>query len=192
VGVRPDGTRFPWGWLDGDRPVVLVTLGTVNWRAGARFFAAAAEALGLLDVQVVMAAPADVVPDPPPNVLLVARVPQVAVLRRVDLVVCHGGHNTVCEALAAGVPLVVAAVRDDQPFVADQVVRAGAGVRVRFGRVSVADLRAAVGTVLGDPGYRAAAARLSASFARAGGAAVAADRLAALLAPAEPREGAPT
>jgi MGT family glycosyltransferase len=192
VGVRPDGTPFPWGWLDGTRPVVLVTLGTVNWRAGARFFAAAAEALGLLDVQVVMAAPADAVPDPPPNVLVVARVPQVAVLRRVDLVICHGGHNTVCESLAAGVPLVVAAVRDDQPFVADQVVRAGAGVRVRFARVTAADLRAAVGTVLGDPGYRQAAARVSASFARAGGAAEAADRLAALLAPAEPREEAPT
>ncbi len=159
VGVRPDGTPFPWEWLAGDRPVVLVTLGTVNWRAGARFFAVAAEALGLLDVQVVMAAPPEVVPDPPDNVLVVPRVPQVAVLRRVDLVVCHGGHNTVCEALAAGVPLVVAAVRDDQPFVADQVVRAGAGARVRFGRVTVADLRAAVGTVLGDPGYREAAAR---------------------------------
>jgi MGT family glycosyltransferase len=192
VGVRPDGTPFPWEWLRGDRPVVLVTLGTVNWRAGARFFAVAAEALGLLDVQVVMAAPPEVVPDPPPNVLVVPRVPQVAVLRRVDLVVCHGGHNTVCEALAAGVPLVVAAVRDDQPFVADQVVRAGAGARVRFGRVTVADLRAAVGTVLGDPGYREAAARVRSSFARAGGAPVAADRLTALLASADPREGAST
>jgi UDP:flavonoid glycosyltransferase YjiC (YdhE family) len=121
----------------------------------------------------------------------VPRVPQVAVLRRVDLVICHGGHNTVCEALAAGVPLVVAAVRDDQPFVADQVVRAGAGVRVRFGRVTVADLRAAVGTVLGDPGYREAAARLRIAFARAGGAPAAADRLAALLAPAGAGEGAP-
>jgi MGT family glycosyltransferase len=192
VGVRPDGTPFPWDWLAGDRPVVLVTLGTVNWRAGARFFAVAAEALGLLDVQVVMAAPPEVVPDPPPNVLVVPQVPQLAVLRRVDLVICHGGHNTVCEALAAGVPLVVAAVRDDQPFVADQVVRAGAGVRVRFGRVTVADLRAAVGTVLGDPGYREAAARLRAAFARAGGAPAAADRLAALLAPAGAGEGAPT
>ena len=72
------------------------------------------------------------------------------------------------------------------------VVRAGAGVRVRFGRVTVADLRAAVGTVLGDPGYRAAAAQLRTSFARAGGAPAAADRMAALLAPADPREGAST
>jgi UDP:flavonoid glycosyltransferase YjiC (YdhE family) len=58
----------------------------------------------------------------------------------------------------------------------------------------VADLRAAVGTVLGDPGYREAAARLRTSFAQAGGAPAAADRLAALLTPAgagEGGEGAP-
>ena len=43
--------------------------------------------------------------------------------------VTHGGHNTVCEALAHGLPLVVAPIRDDQPTVAAQVVQAGAGVR---------------------------------------------------------------
>jgi UDP:flavonoid glycosyltransferase YjiC (YdhE family) len=129
-------------------------------------------------------APPEHVPDPPVGVLVVSRVPQVALLPRVDLVVAHGGHNTVCEAIAAGVPLVVAAVRDDQPFVADQVVRAGAGVRVKFGRVGAADLRAAMTTVLAEPSYRAAVARIRASFAAAGGAAAAADRLDALLATA--------
>ena len=54
---RADDTPFPWDWLDGDRPTVLVTLGTVNWRAGARFFAAAAEALGGLDVRGIVVAP---------------------------------------------------------------------------------------------------------------------------------------
>ena len=51
---RVDATSFPWAWLEGDGsdvPVVLVSLGTVNWRAGSRFFAVAAEALGGLDVR---------------------------------------------------------------------------------------------------------------------------------------------
>jgi hypothetical protein len=50
----------------------------------------------------------------------------------VDAVVCHAGHNTVCEALACAVPLVLAPVRDDQPLIAEQVAVAGAGLRLRF------------------------------------------------------------
>jgi MGT family glycosyltransferase len=181
---RHDDTPFPWDWLDGVRPAVLVSLGTVNWRAGARFFAVAAEALGGMDVQAVIVAPPDLVPDRPPNVLVLSRVPQLALLERVAAVVGHGGHNTVVEALAAGVPLVLAPLRDDQPIVADQVVRAGAGVRVKFHRVTAPALRAAVASVLEAPAHREAAARVRASFAAAGGARAAADRLEGLLAPA--------
>jgi MGT family glycosyltransferase len=194
ISDRPEDTAFPWEWLDGDLPGVLVSLGTVNWRAGARFFAAAAEALAGMDVRAVMVAPVDMVPDPPPNVLVVPRVPQLALLGRVAAVVGHGGHNTVVEALAAGVPLVLAPVRDDQPLVADQVVRAGAGTRVKFHRVTAPMIRDAVESVLGTPSYREGAARVRASFAAAGGAPAAADRLAALLPTASsgpPAEGDP-
>jgi UDP:flavonoid glycosyltransferase YjiC (YdhE family) len=82
--------------------------------------------------------------------------------------------------LAHGLPLVLAPIRDDQPIVADQVVRAGAGLRVRFGRVGAAELRAAVDTVLDEPGYRAAAEVVARSFREAGGAAAAADAVEAL------------
>jgi MGT family glycosyltransferase len=178
---RRDPTPFPWERLGGADPVVLVTLGTVNWRAGARFLSVAAEALGGMPVQAVIVAPGGLLPEPPDGVLVVPRVPQLALLERTDLVVCHGGHNTVCESLAAGVPLVLAPVRDDQPFVADQVVRAGAGVRVKFGRITVPGLRHAVSEVLGDPAYREEAARVGTSLVGAGGASAAADRLEVLL-----------
>jgi UDP:flavonoid glycosyltransferase YjiC (YdhE family) len=92
-------------------------------------------------------------------------------------VVSHAGHNTVCEALAHAVPLVVAPIRDDQPVIAGQVVNAGAGVRVHFGRVGAADLRHAITTVLDDPTYRTAARRVQTSFADAGGATTAATHL---------------
>jgi MGT family glycosyltransferase len=178
IGDRPDDTPFPWDWLDaGSSPVVLASLGTLNWRSGERFFAAAVGALRGMDARAVLVAPSDLVPDPPPNVLVVPRVPQLALMPRVDAVVCHGGHNTVCEALAHGVPLVVAPIRDDQPVIADQVVAAGAGVRVKFGRVTADGLRDAIGTVLADRAIRAGASRVRDSFAAAGGPAAAADHL---------------
>jgi MGT family glycosyltransferase len=186
---RPDETPFAWEWLDRTRPLVFVSLGTLNWRVGARFFGIAAEAVGDLDVQAVFVAPPDLVPHAPANVLVAPRVPQLPLLARASAVVSHGGHNTVCEALAHGLPLVVAPIRDDQPIVADQVVRAGAGVRVKFGRVTPALLRRAIDAVLAEPAYREGAATVRDSFAAAGGVGAAADRLEALVRTAPDRVG---
>jgi MGT family glycosyltransferase len=170
IGERSDETPFDWAWLDGDGgPVVLVSLGTLNTNNGAPFFRKAAAALGSLDVRGVVVAPPDLVENPPPNVLVRPRVPQLALMPRVAGVVCHGGHNTVCEALAHGVPLAVAPIRDDQPTIADQVVAAGAGLRVKFGRATPGSLREAIDTILASPDIRAGAARVRDSFKAAGG-----------------------
>ena len=181
ISDRPDRTPFPWDWLDPALRHVLVSLGTVNTNAGERFFAAAAEALAREPVQAVFVAPPALPLPPADNLLVLPRVPQLALLPHLDAVVSHAGHNTVCETLAHGLPLVLAPIRDDQPVVADQVVRAGAGVRVRFGRVGPDELRAAVRQVLDEPLFRAAAGDIRRSFEAAGGASAAATQLEALL-----------
>jgi MGT family glycosyltransferase len=181
IADRPESSDFPWDALR-DGPRVLVSVGTVNAETSGRFYATALAALGGAPYQVILVAPPELV-DPasaPPNVIVRAYIPQLAVLRHVQAVVSHGGHNTVCEALANGLPLVVAPIKDDQPIVADQVVAAGAGVRIKFGRVSPDELRAAVDRALTDPELRAGAARVRDSFAAAGGADAAATALEAL------------
>ncbi|MFI1856217.1 glycosyltransferase [Streptomyces sp. NPDC020480] len=194
IAARPGAPGFPWDWLDPARPAVLVTLGTVSANAGARFLAVCREAVRARAgrLQAVLVDPAgalDTAPGAPrdADVLVVPGVPQLPLLARVAAVVCHAGHNTVCEALWHGVPLVVAPIRDDQPVVAGQVVAAGAGVRVRFGRVTAAGLGEALDAVLYEPGHRAAAERVKASFRAAGGAASAADHLEQLAARAAAR-----
>jgi UDP:flavonoid glycosyltransferase YjiC (YdhE family) len=131
-------------------------------------------------VQAVVVAPADVLGPAPPNVLVRESVPQLELLSHLDAVVCHGGNNTVCESLSHGLPLVLAPIRDDQPIVAEQVVEAGAGLRVRFGRVKAPELRAVLTAVLSEPRYRDSAGRIQESFQAAGGAETAARQLAAL------------
>ncbi|MFD5635989.1 glycosyltransferase [Streptomyces sp. NPDC127077] len=205
ITARPAAAGFPWDWLDPGRATVLVTLGTANADAGGRFLAVCREALRARAdrVQGVVVDPGNTlgadaaasrgaIPSPggtrapygaPPSsghdkdLLVLPSIPQLALLERVDAVVCHAGHNTVCEALWHGVPLVVAPIRDDQPVVAGQVVDAGAGVRVRFGRVTAARLGAALDVVLHEPGHRAAAERIGTTFRAAGGAPAAADSL---------------
>ena len=104
-------------------------------RPGKRFFGIAAEALGDV-VQLIMVAPAGHGRATPPGGAIVAEwVPQLELLPHVDAVVSHAGHNTVVEALAHGLPQVVAPIRDDQPVVAQQIEASGAGIRVRFGRL---------------------------------------------------------
>jgi MGT family glycosyltransferase len=182
IGGRGTPVAFDWDWLDPDRRHVLVSLGTVNQDSGDRFFAVAAEAFAALadSVQAIFVMPPGTVVELPTNVLGAARVPQLELLPHLHAVVFHGGHNTMCEALAHGLPLVVAPIRDDQPANASQIEQAHAGVRVKFGRVNVEELRAAVTAVLDDRSYAAGAARIQASFAAAGGADAAAARLEAL------------
>ncbi|MGH3901884.1 MAG: glycosyltransferase [Pseudonocardiaceae bacterium] len=183
IGVRPGAPQFPWEWLDPDRQHVLVSLGTLNKEVGQRFFATAVQAVAPLAdrLQVILVAPFDLVDQPPDHVLLCESIPQLDLLPHLHAVVSHAGHNTVCEALAHGVPLVVAPIRDDQPVVAGQVVQAGAGVRVHFGRVNAIELRNAITTVLDHPSYREAAQRVREEFATAGGAVAAADHLEKLI-----------
>jgi MGT family glycosyltransferase len=177
--ARPDLQPFPWEWLEQGRRHVLVSLGTLSQAAGARFFRAAVDALAPLgeELQAIIVAPPELQVRVPPHILFAERVPQLALLPHLSAVVSHGGHNTVSEALAHGLPLVIAPIRDDQPVIAKQVADAGAGVLVRFEQVQAAELRYAVRAVLGDPRYAAAARRVRDSFAAAGGAATAADRL---------------
>jgi zeaxanthin glucosyltransferase len=179
---RPSDPDFPWDWFDPDRRHVLVTMGTLSMDLGREFYRRAIEALRPLGdrLQAVVVAPDGTIPDPPDHVLVRSKVPLLEMLPRLDAVVGHGGLNTVCEALAHGVPLVIAPIKGDQPINAAQVEAAGAGRRVRFARIRPEPLREVILTVLDDPSYRAAAERVRDSFLAAGGASAAAAHLEAL------------
>ena len=177
---RPEPTPFPWEALREGSPKVLISLGTINAERGARFYREAVEAFSALPIQVVFAAPPELVGPVPDSMVVRRYVPQLKLLTHMDAVVCHAGHNTTVEALSEGLPLVLAPIKDDQPLVAGQVVAAGAGLRVKFGRVKASRLRDAVGRVLEEPSFRENAGRIRASFEAAGGAAQAASHLEAL------------
>ncbi|WP_409496920.1 glycosyltransferase [Amycolatopsis sp. cmx-11-12] len=73
IGGRTPTGDFPWDRLDPALPMVFVTLGTANADA----------AVGTVG----------------DTVLVVPRVPQMALLARVDAVVCHGGAATAADHL---------------------------------------------------------------------------------------------
>ena len=89
--------------------------------------------------------------------------PQPAILPQVDLVITHGGNNTVTEALHHGKPMVVLPLFWDQVDNAQRMAETGLGVRLPAYDFADADLTGAIERLLAD---RALAGRLSAISSR--------------------------
>ena len=185
LGPRRTDPSFSWDWWDPGRRHVLVTSGSMSDHLVRDYLGRVMAALEPMAarVQVVLNAAADALPEPPPHVLVAPRVPMLDLMPRLDAVICQAGQSTVNEALAHGVPLVVAPIRLGELVVAEQVTRAGAGIAVSFAGAAPAQLAEAVTAVLDEPGYRAQARRIAGEFAAAGGAGAAAARLAELAGP---------
>jgi hypothetical protein len=110
----------------------------------------------------------------PPNWVVAEHLPQVAALEACDVVVCHGGNNTVTEALTAGVPVLAAPFSTDQFAGAEDLRRAGLGDALDPSRPS-ADVIAARLTSLIDGDAASRAASLGAELRCASGAGLAAE-----------------
>lgn len=175
---RDVAVDFPWDQLR-DVPRVMLSLGTIVGDHGRRFTQTVLEALQDAPVQVIVAAPAGMPAAVPANFIVRSWLPQTMLLPLIDAVITHGG-STVNEALAFGLPLVVAPVTSDNFVMAQKVIEAGAGLRVKFRRIRSAELRQAVLEVLHNPAYAQAAGAIQASIAVAGGTLAAADHIEAL------------
>jgi UDP:flavonoid glycosyltransferase YjiC (YdhE family) len=197
VNIRPevyDGGGDAPAWLAqrGDRPLVYVTLGTV-FNRNLELFRLVAGALAdePVDVLVTVGRGLDLTAmgDLPSNVRVVDYLPQRPVMARASAVVCHGGYNTVIAALGAGVPLYVIPMGADQPYNAERVVAAGAGLSATppveadtpgpplFTPPDPGEVREAVRALLADRAYREGARRLAAEIALLPEAEHAAERL---------------
>ena len=83
--------------------------------------------------------------------------PQPAILPLVDLVITHGGNNTITEGWSFGKPMIVLPLFWDQYDNAQRVDELGLGVRLRTYAFEYDELTGAIDRLLGD---RALAARL--------------------------------
>jgi MGT family glycosyltransferase len=148
-------------------------------RRGDQFFQVLRDALANSDLQVIVSAAPEQFPDPPENFIVRPWLPLLDLLHRVDALITHGG-STVNEALAYAVPMVVTPMTNDQVIYARCVAESGAGLRLRFRRLTAAELREAVMRVIDEPAFAEAAVRIQTSFAKAGGTHAAADALECL------------
>jgi UDP:flavonoid glycosyltransferase YjiC (YdhE family) len=100
-----------------------------------------------------------------PNMTGAEFLPQPAILPHVDLVITHGGNNTVTEAIHFGKPMIVLPLFWDQYDNAQRVAECGFGVRLETYEFEAAQLHEAIDRLLAaEPdGLGAASKRLQAS-----------------------------
>ena len=169
LAARGDEGELPA--LDAARPLVFMALGSQIYHQPRMFEVAVAASRGQAWQLVLAMGGLAGALDLPPDVTAVAYAPQLALLRRARAMISHGGANSVMEALAHGVPLLVSPICNDQPHNARFVAAAGAGVTCDLARATADEVRAHLVALCGDGPQRAAAAAIGRSYHAAGGAA---------------------
>jgi UDP:flavonoid glycosyltransferase YjiC (YdhE family) len=164
------GAAVPdWALRRPDRPRIAVTLGTVvPVMSGVSSLAVVLVALGTMDAEVVLAAgTADLseLGELPPNVRSVGYLPLSVFLPSCSAIVHHGGSGTTAAPLFYGVPQLVLPSFADNPLSAQRVADRGVGLTHDPATVDAATVRALVGRLLTEDGFRKAAGEVSAEMA---------------------------
>ncbi len=157
-----------WAELNAGRPVVAVTQGTLANHEFGELVIPTLQALADDDVFVVAALGREVSAlgiKAPANARVAAYVPFDELLPRTDVLVTNGGFGGVQQAIAHGVPVVVAGASEDKPMVAAHVAYHGVGIDLGTQTPTAGQVAGAVREVLGEPSYREAAQLLSAAYA---------------------------
>jgi UDP:flavonoid glycosyltransferase YjiC (YdhE family) len=161
-----------WADLDGSRPVIHVTQGTVANTDYEQVIAPTLQALADDDVLVVITTggrPLDTLPPLPGNARAATYLPYDELLPRTAVYVTNGGYGGVQYALRYGVPIVATGGKEDKPEVGARVAWSGVGRRIRSERPTPRALRRDILAVLKQPRYRQASRRMAADMAAAPG-----------------------
>ena len=172
-----------------DKPFVYVTLGTV-FNTRVRVFRKIIRALGQLDVFGLVVTgpgcPTRLLSPVPANVRIEAYVPQTALDNRPDLIISHGGVNTVLNALSQGIPLLCIPLGADQPDNAQRCVDAGAGLRLDRRLLTTGRLKRTIQKLLTQNSFQRQAQRMQQTLRRHNGPEEAADLILRLAETREP------
>lgn len=105
----------------------------------------------------------------PPNFIVKNYLPQTEVLKYTKLFITHGGMNSTHEGLYNGVPLIVLPQGADQPIIAEQVSKLGAGIQLPMKTLTANQLHESAEYVLNHPSFQKEVAAIRESFQKSGG-----------------------
>lgn len=143
--------------------LVYASLGTLSYSSkevGIKFFQRLIEAISSMDGLHLIIAAGELQPEltakTASNVSVMKWVPQIELLLHCTLMITHGGMNSICECLFAGVPMLVYPLNldSDQPGNAARIVAKGFGLQGNIQRDTKIKIRSKIRQLLTDSAYR--------------------------------------
>jgi UDP:flavonoid glycosyltransferase YjiC (YdhE family) len=164
---RGDEVPFPWDRLPTDRPIVYVGFGS-QISHPPELVLDLVRAFRPEDGHLVISAKdvLDQLAEAPDHITAVAYTPQLALLERADMMVNHGGANSVMECLQQGRPQLVLPLANDAFIQARIVAHAGVGLELSGGGLTGELIRDNILRILAvDSPFRTEASRIRSAYA---------------------------
>jgi MGT family glycosyltransferase len=168
-------TDAPWEPPAGDGPLIYLSLGSLG-SGDVQLMRTLISTLADVPARIVVSkGPQHDQLDLAPNMTGHEFLPQVSILPHVDLVITHGGNNTVTECLRFGKPTIVLPLFWDQYDNAQRLHETGFGIRLDTYTHAPEELTGAIDRLLADGMLRERLAHTSARLATGPGTVTAAD-----------------
>ncbi len=135
--------------------VIYISLGTIV--ANEFFYRLCLKALANSEYFIILKVNQDFVikeNEIPENFIIRRYVAQLEILKQSDLIICHGGMNSVSEALYFGVPSIVIPDNSDQPFVAKQIQKMKCGTALKKDDLSAEKLLHTIECIFNNDIYK--------------------------------------
>jgi MGT family glycosyltransferase len=168
-------TDAPWEPPQGDGPLLYLSLGSLG-SGDVELMRALIATLADVPARIAVSkGPQHDQLELAPNMTGAEFLPQVSMLPHVDLVITHGGNNTVTECLRFGKPTVILPLFWDQYDNAQRLHETGFGIRLDTYAHAPEKLTGAIERLLADDALRARLEQMSRRLAAAPGTVTAAD-----------------
>lgn len=154
-----------WSNTNKDLPVILLNQGTIAKNHN-DLIIPTIEALKDEPVTVIIVPVAEgELNNLPENMYAEPYIPFGNILPHIDLMISNGGLGATQNALAHGIPLVIAGATEDKMEVAARVENSGAGINLRTQTPLPSDIKNAVNSLLENPAFKQKARGLQADYA---------------------------
>lgn len=164
VRETDDRADLPAHFTDGSKPLVYFSLGSLG-SADVSLMRRVIDALAQLPINVIVSkGPLHDEIELAENMWGAEFLPQVSIMPKVDLVITHGGNNTVTEAMHFGKPMVLLPLFWDQYDNAQRVHERGFGRRLKTYEFTPEEMRETVMGLLEDTQLRERMARIGESI----------------------------
>ncbi len=173
AGPRGDECSFPWERLRTDVPIIYMSLGSQIYYQP-DFFKTVITAVKDKPVQLVASVSellhTEHFKNVSKNVLLCQYTPQLKLLPRCAAFISHGGANSIMEAMALNVPVLISPICNDQSHQAFFLEQSGCGIHLDLSLASPTECWSALSKLINPGIYRENVERVYSSYRQQDGA----------------------